>query len=90
MKDRLSIARALYTSLETEKGNIHPGFKLHTAWLEEGWAGFVASKEGAATNTTTFALQRCCNIGNWRPQKPQFSCPSIMLQQKTVLVVLEV
>jgi hypothetical protein len=38
MKDRLSIARALYTSLKAEKGNIHPGFKLQAAWLEEGWA----------------------------------------------------
>ena len=90
MKNRLSIARALYTSLETEKGNIHPGFKLQPVWLEEGWPGFVAAKEVASTNASAFSLQCCRNIGHRGPKEPQFSCPSIVLLQEAVLVVLEV
>ena len=90
MKDGLSIARAFNSSLETEKCNVHPGLELQAARLEEGRTGLIAAKEVAATNTATFALKCCSNIGHRRPQEPQLPRPPVVLLQKAVLVVLEV
>ena len=90
MKDRLSIARTFDAPFETEKRNVHPGFKLQPVWLKEGRTGFVAAKEVASTNASAFSLQCCRNIGHRGPKEPQFSCPSIVLLQEAVLVVLEV